>query len=207
MDNLCLNCASLDSESLDQVSWDNTTPYLERYEHGDKEKRKSKSILEWRSENKKTKKQLTFSESESDESMERNDILLPMKESTEEEVKQSDDDKKENNSEDFLLNLLKSLSPLMEESDIKSKWYAFIFKQHKKKYLHLGRIIQSFLVDETGKIEYLQIDCFADWLLNLDYFLKMFLWLTLNMFALVGVFSLHLIVLSPYIFWAKHTCS
>ena len=132
--------------------------------------------------------------------MERNDILLPMKESTEEEVEQSDDDKKENNSEDFLLNLLKSLSPLMEESDIKSKWYAFIFKQHKKKYLHLGRIIQSILVDETGKIEYLQIDCFADWLLNLDYFLKMFLWLTLNMFALVGVFSLHLIVLSPYIF-------
>ena len=61
---------------------------MERYEHGDKEKRKTKSILEWKSKNKKTKKQLTFSESESDESMERNDILLPMKESTEEEVEQ-----------------------------------------------------------------------------------------------------------------------
>ena len=180
---------------------------MERYEHGDKEKRKTKSILEWKSKNKKTKKQLTFSESESDESMERNDILLPMKESTEEEVEQSDDEKKGNNSEEFHLNLLKSLSPLMEKLDIKSKWYAFIFKQHKKKYLYLGRIIQSFLEDETGKIEYLQIDCSAGWRLNLDYFFKMFLWLTLNMFALVGVFSLHLFVLSPYIFRAKHTCS
>ena len=180
---------------------------MERYEHGDKEKRKTKSILEWKSKNKKTKKQLTFSESESDESMERNDILLPMKESTEEEVERSDDEKKGNNSEEFLLNLLKSLSPLMEKLNIKSKWYAFIFKQHKKKYLYLGRIIQSFLEDETGKIEYLQIDCSADWLLNLDYFFKMFLWLTLNMFTLVGVFSLHLFVLSPYIFRAKHTCS
>ena len=44
---------------------------LERYEREDEEKQKRKSILEQKRKNKKTRKELTFSESESDESMKR----------------------------------------------------------------------------------------------------------------------------------------
>ena len=132
---------------------------LERYEREDEEKQKRKSILEQKRKNKKTRKELTFSESESDENMEKNDISLPVEDSTEEEVEESDDEMNESNLEEFLLNLWKSLSPPTEESDIKSKWYTFIFKQYKKKYLYVGKAIQRFLVDENGKIEYLQIDC------------------------------------------------
>ena len=91
--------------------------------------------------------------------MEKSDISLPLEDSTEEEVEESDDEMSKSKLEGFLLNLWKSLSPTTEESDIKSKWYAFIFKQYKKTYLHVGRAIQHFLVDENGKIEYLQIDC------------------------------------------------
>ena len=132
---------------------------LERYEREDEEKQKRKSILEQKRKNNKTRKELTFSEIESDESMEKNDISLPLEDSTEEEVEESDDEMNESNLEEFLLNLWKSLSPPTEESDIKSKWYTFIFKQYKKKYLYVGKAIQRFLVDENGKIEYLQIDC------------------------------------------------
>ena len=91
--------------------------------------------------------------------MEKNDISLPLEDSTEEEVEESDDEMNGSNLEEFLLNLWKSLSPPTEESDIKSKWYAFIFEQYKKKYLYVEKAIQHFLVDENGKIEYLQIDC------------------------------------------------
>ena len=131
---------------------------LDRYEREDKEKRKRKSILEGKHKNKKTRKELTFSESESDESMEKNDISLPLDKSTEEEVEESDDEMNKSNLEEFLLNLWKSLSPPTEESNIKSKWYAFIFEQCKKKCLCVIRAIQRFLVDENGKIDYLQID-------------------------------------------------
>ena len=132
---------------------------LERYDCEDEEKQKRNSILEQKRKNKKTRKELTFSESESDENMEKNDISLPLEDSTEEEVEESDDEMNESNLEEFLLNLWKSLSPPTEESDIKSKWYAFIFEQYKKKYLYVGRASQRFSVDENGKIEYLQIDC------------------------------------------------
>ena len=132
---------------------------LERYEREDEEKQKRKSILEQKRKNKKTRKKLTYSKSESDENMEKKDISLPLEDSTEEEVEESDDEMSKSKLEGFLLNLWKSLSPTTEESDIKSKWYAFIFKQYKKTYLHVGRAIQHFLVDENGKIEYLQIDC------------------------------------------------
>ena len=132
---------------------------LERYDREDEEKRKRKSILKQKRKIKKTRKELTFSESESDESMEKNDISLPLEDSTEEEVEESDDEMNGSNLEEFLLNLWKSLSPPTEESDIKSKWYAFIFEQYKKKYLYVGRAIQRFLVGENRKIEYLQIDC------------------------------------------------
>ena len=115
---------------------------LERYEREDEEKQKRKSILEQKRKNKKTRKELTFSESESDESMEKNDISLPLEDSTEEEVEESDYEINESNLEKSLLNLWKSLSPPTEESDIKSKWYAFIFEQYKKKYLYVGRAIQ-----------------------------------------------------------------
>ena len=131
---------------------------LERYEHEDEEKQKRKSILEQKRKNKKTRKKLTYSKSESDENMEKKDISLPLEDSTEEEVEESDDEMNESNLEEFLSNLWKSLNPATEESDIKSKWYAFIFEQYKKKYLYVGRAIQRFLVDENGKIEYLQID-------------------------------------------------
>ena len=130
---------------------------LERYEREDEVKQKRRSILEQKRKNKKTRKELTFSKSESDESMKKN-ISLPLEDSTE-EVEENDDEMNESNLEEFLLNLWKSLSPLTEESDIKSKRYAFIFEQYKKKYLYRGRAIQCFLVDENGKIEYLQIDC------------------------------------------------
>ena len=131
---------------------------LERYEREDEVKQKRRSILEQKRKNKKTRKELTFSKSESDEGMEMNDISLPLEDSTEEEFEESDDEINESNLE-FLLYLWKCLSPPTEESDIKSKWYAFIFEQHKKKYLYVGRAIQHFLVNENGKIEYLQIDC------------------------------------------------
>ena len=91
---------------------------LERYEREDEEKQKS--ILEQKRKNKKTRKELTFSESESDENMKKNDISLPLEDSTE-EVEESDDEMNESNLEEFLLNLWKSLSLLTEESDIKSK--------------------------------------------------------------------------------------
>ena len=58
---------------------------LERYEREDEEKQKS--ILEQKRKNKKTRKELTFSESESDESMEKNDISLPLEDSTEKNLK------------------------------------------------------------------------------------------------------------------------
>ena len=90
--------------------------------------------------------------------MEKNDISLPLEDSTEEEVEESDDEMNESNLEEFLSNLWKSLNPATEESDIKNKWYAFIFEQYKKKYLYVGRAIQRFLEDKNGKIEYLQID-------------------------------------------------
>ena len=131
---------------------------LERYEHEGEEKQKRKSILEQKRKNKKIRKELTFSESESGESMEKNDISLHLEDSTEEEVEESNDEMNEINLEEFLLNLWKSLSLPIEESDTKSKWYAFIFEQYKKKYLYVGRAIQHFVVDENGKIEYLQID-------------------------------------------------
>ena len=81
-----------------------------------------------------------------------------MEDSTEEKVEESDDEINESNLEESVLNLWKSLTPLTKESDIKSKWYAFIFEQYKKKYLYVGRAIQCFLVDENGKIEFLQIN-------------------------------------------------
>ena len=56
---------------------------LERHECEDEEKQKRRSILEEKCKNKKTK-ELPFSESESDESMEKNNTSLPLKESTEE---------------------------------------------------------------------------------------------------------------------------
>ena len=65
---------------------------LERYEHEDEEKQKRKSILEQKRKNNKTRKELTFSEIESDESMEKNDISLPLEDSAEEEVEESDDE-------------------------------------------------------------------------------------------------------------------
>ena len=122
---------------------------LERYEREDKQKQKKKSILEQKRKNKKTRKELTFSESESDENMEKNDISLPVEDSTEEEVEESDDEMNESNLEEFLLNLWKSLSPPTEESYIKIKWYAFIFQQYKKKYLYVGKAIQRFVTDEN----------------------------------------------------------
>ena len=64
---------------------------VERYECEDKGKQKRKSISEQKHKN-KTRKELTFSESESDESMEKNDISLPLEDSTEEEVEESDDE-------------------------------------------------------------------------------------------------------------------
>ena len=90
--------------------------------------------------------------------MEKKDISLPLEDSKEEEVEESDDEMNESNLEEFLSNLWKSLNPATEESDIKNKWYAFIFEQYKKKYLYVGRAIQRFLEDKNGKIEYLQID-------------------------------------------------
>ena len=48
-----------------------------RCEHEDEETQKRKSILEQKRNNKKTRKELTFSKSELDESMEKNDISLP----------------------------------------------------------------------------------------------------------------------------------
>ena len=122
---------------------------LERYEREDEEKQKRKSILEQKRKNKKTRKKLTFSKSESDENMEKNDISLPLEDSTEEEVEESDDEMNESNLEEFLLNLWKSLSPPTEESYIKIKWYAFIFQQYKKKYLYVGKAIQRFVTDEN----------------------------------------------------------
>ena len=125
---------------------------LERYEREDEEKQKRKSILEQKRKNKKIRKELTFSECESGESMEKNDISLHLEDSTEEEVEESDDEMNESNLEELLLNLWKSLSLPIEESDIKSKWYVFIVEQYKKKYLFVGRAIQHFVVDENGKI-------------------------------------------------------
>ena len=122
---------------------------LERYEREDKQKQKKKSILEQKRKNKNTRKELTFSETESDESMEKNDISLPVEDSTEEEVEESDDEMNESNLEEFLLNLWKSLSPPTEESYIKIKWYVFIFEQHKNKYLYVGKAIQRFVIDEN----------------------------------------------------------
>ena len=122
---------------------------LERYEREDKQKQKKKSILEQKRKNKNTRKELTFSETESDESMEKNDISLPVEDSTEEEVEESDDEMNESNLEEFLLNLWKSLSPPTEESYIKIKWYAFIFEQYKNKYLYVGKAIQRFVTDEN----------------------------------------------------------
>ena len=60
---------------------------LDRYEREDEEKQKRKSILDQKRKNKKTRKELTFSESESDESMEKNDISLPLEDSTEKNLK------------------------------------------------------------------------------------------------------------------------
>ena len=100
---------------------------LEEYECEEKQKRKRKS-------------ERIFSEHESDESME-NDISLPLEESTE-EVEEKDDRMNKCNLEELLLNLWKYLSPPREETDIKSKWYAFIFKHLKKIYLYVGRAIQ-----------------------------------------------------------------
>ena len=74
---------------------------LDRYEREDEEKQKRKSILEQKRKNKKTRKELTFSESESDESMEKNDISLPLEDSTEEEVEESDDEMNESNLEEL----------------------------------------------------------------------------------------------------------
>ena len=82
---------------------------LERYEYEDEEKQKRKLILEQTCKNKKTRKELTFSKSESDESMEKNGISLLLEDSTEEEVEESDDEMNESNLEEFLLNLWKSL--------------------------------------------------------------------------------------------------
>ena len=65
--------------------------------------------------------------------MEKKDISLPLEDSTEEEVEESDDEMNESNLEEFLSNLWKSLIPSTKESDIKSKWYAIIFEQYKKK--------------------------------------------------------------------------
>ena len=48
--------------------------------------------------------------------MEKNDIWLPLEDSTEEEVEESYDEMNESNLEEFLLNLWKSLSPPTEES-------------------------------------------------------------------------------------------
>ena len=48
--------------------------------------------------------------------MEKNDISLPLEDSTEEEIEESDDEMNESNLEEFLLNLWKSLSPPTEES-------------------------------------------------------------------------------------------
>ena len=74
---------------------------LERYEREDEEKQKRKSILEQKRKNKKTRKKLTYSKSESDENMEKKDISLPLEDSTEEEVEESDDEMNESNLEEL----------------------------------------------------------------------------------------------------------
>ena len=104
---------------------------LERHEREDEEKQKRTSILEQKRKNKKTRKSLTFNESESDESMVKNDISLPLEDSTEEQVEEGDDEMNESNLEEFLLILWKFLSQPTEESDIKSR-YAVIFEQYKR---------------------------------------------------------------------------
>ena len=104
---------------------------LERHECEDEEKQKRTSILEQKRKNKKTRKSLTFNESESDESMVKNDISLPLEDSTKEQVEESDDEMNESNLEEFLLTLWKFLSLPTEESGIKSR-YAVIFEQYKR---------------------------------------------------------------------------
>ena len=104
---------------------------LERHEREDEEKQKRTSILEQKRKNKKTRKSLTFNESESDESMVKNDISLPLEDSTEEQVEEGDDEINESNLEEFLLILWKFLSQPTEESDIKSR-YTVIFEQYKR---------------------------------------------------------------------------
>ena len=84
---------------------------LERYEREDEEKQKRKSILEQKRKNKKTRKELTFSESESDESMEKNDISLPLEDSTEEEVEESDDEINVSNLERIPFKSMEVLKP------------------------------------------------------------------------------------------------
>ena len=74
---------------------------LDRYEREDEEKQKRKSILEQKRKNKKTRKKLTYSKSESDENMEKKDISLPLEDSTEEEVEESDDEMNESNLEEL----------------------------------------------------------------------------------------------------------
>ena len=53
----------------------------------------------------------------------------------------------------------KSISPPVDESSIKGKWFAAIYKNGSKTSVYVGRALRRFLVDEGGAVSHLELDC------------------------------------------------
>ena len=58
-----------------------------------------------------------------------------------------------------LMQFWKSVSPPVNESSIKGKWFAAIYNDSNKKSLYIGRAIRRFLIDDDGEVTHLELDC------------------------------------------------
>ena len=74
----------------------------------------------------------------------------------------------ESNLRGQLCEFWKSISPPVNESSIKGKWFAAIFEDRNRKSLYVGRAIKRFLKDEEGEVTHLELDFLKPRVGNVD---------------------------------------
>ena len=67
-----------------------------------------------------------------------------------------------------LFDFWESVSPPVDESTIKGKWFAAIYKDGVKSSLYIGRALQRFLKDKDGDVSHLELDCLKPRIGNVD---------------------------------------
>ena len=67
-----------------------------------------------------------------------------------------------------LLQFWKSVSPPVNESSIKGKWFAAIYEDRNRKSLYIGRAVRRFLMEDDGDVTHLELDCLKPRVGNVD---------------------------------------